>query len=1282
MASIELLGGFQMRVGGAPVLLPRKAAALVAQMALAGDRPLPRERLAAMLWEDSAEPQARASLRQALAAVRRAAPGEPVILDDPAGLRLDFRHVVVDVMAFERLVAGSPEERAQAIALFHGDLLADFPAPGAQWSAWVEGERSRLRGMAVSAMDAHGSVALAERRIDEALVVAARLVALEPWHEPGHRLMMEALALAGRSSEALRHYRRLQEQLRRELQVPPEPETVALAAQLGARRRQATGAGSAALAEAEDARDEVGEEETGGEPASAPASFTQPTRQLRRLVALAAALDGHASDTNLLALEALPALLTDWREAATRVVQAAGGDVYAWMGNQMLATFGRHLARIDDPRRAADCALALHRRARDLAVPPFGGLQVRIGLAVGGALVDGTHGPDSVVGQVLTDAQALLNRAAPGAILADAAMEPELGPRFAASAAGDGAIALLAEGNPVSRGQPLSGRAGELAQLEALAAAARSGTGLVIVLAGEAGIGKTRLVTALRDRLTAAGWEAHGAHIVEELDGAAAVTPRRMISRSLLGLQGSEGGTIDSLPRARTVPRVILPWLRQIAGAEAPSAAGASQDAQRDLPESGRAEAFAALLGLACVERPQLLVVEDAHWAGATTRLQLAELAEAVRRCRALLLVTSRPAEDRQANAWQDRAGPTLTMELGRMTTPDLAAMASALGIADRDLAQRCAARADGNPLFLRQLVTAVRAGEDPEQALPGSVASLVQGRLDRLHPAERQLLGAAAVLGRDVPVDMLEAVTGMCDLHLSDEAQSALAIIEHGRLQFAHALVRDAIRATLLPSDRKALHLAAAEWLAGRDPLLAASQFEAAGDARAAPAYAEAARLAMERHRADRALDHVARGLALASADADRVVLELLAARALLRLRRPEEAISAARRAAERATGEALVSARVLEADSLASIPKPAETIALVDEALGSLGPSEAPVARARLHAIRGNIHFLAGRLDACLADQQASRQWARAAGNAMAEAGAEVSLAWAEYQRGAFSTAVDLATTGLRLAEAGGFDRIRLAALRVRAVSRIFLLEHDAALADSEAAIALAADQGDWLNEVLARTTAGTVCLERLEAEPALAFALPALELADRLGGIGIEAAPLWVVGTAHGVLRDRAEGMRHLERARNAIGHRSQLRFALPRILGTLAWFVDPPARAALIEEGEAELARAPVAHSALSFWGSVMQASLTHGDAALGERCVAGILEHGGPTLPPWGAALISLAETWLPMLRPDPTPADVAAAEAYRQRCRAEPALAWHRPTMRAILDRRSSARAD
>lgn len=968
-------------------------------------------------------------------------------------------------------------------------------------------------------------------------------------------------------------------------------------------------------------------------------------------------------------------------EAATRTVEAAGGDVHAWMGDQLLAIFGRHLARIDDPRRAADCALALHGRARDLAVPPFAGLTLRVGLAVGSALVDGLQGPDSVVGQALTDAQALLGRAAPGAILADAAMEPELGPRFALSPAGDGAIALHAGGRPASKDEPLTGRTGELAQLEALAAATRSGTGLVVVLSGEAGIGKTRLVAALRHRLTAAGWEAHGADIVEALDGASAATPRRMISRSLLGLEGIEGGTLDPLPRARAVPRVLLPWLRQIVGAQAPSAAAASEDMQRDLPESGRAEAFAALLGAAGAERPQLLVVEDAHWADTTLGAQLAELAEAARRHRALLLVTCRPGEDRQASAWQDRAGPMLTMELGRMTTPDLAAMAGALGIADPDLALRCAARADGHPLFLRQLVTAVGAGEVPEKALPGSVASLVQGRLDRLQPVERQLLGAAAVLGRDVPLDMLEAVTGHRDLQLSDAAQSALATVERGRLHFAHALVRDAIRATLLPSDRKALHLAAAEWLAGRDPLLAASQFEAAGDARAAPAYAEAARRAMERHRADRALDHVARGLALASEVADQVALELLAARALLRLRRPAEAVDAARRAAGRATGDALVSARVLEADSLATLPKPAETIALVEATLAALGPSEAPAARARLHAIRGNIHFLAGRLDACLADQQASRQFARTAGNAMAEAGAEVSLAWAQYQRGAFSTAVDLATTGLGLAEAGGFDRIRLAALRVRAVSRIFLLQHDAALADSEAAIALAADQGDWLNEVLARTTAGTVCLERLEAEPALAFALPALEIADRLQGIGIEAAPLWVVGTAHGVLRDLAAGRRHLERARSAIGHRSQLRFALPRILGTLAWFVDPPARAALIEEGEAELARAPVAHSALSFWGSVMQASLTHGDASMGERCMAGILEHGGPTPPPWGAALVSLATTWLPMLRPDPTPDEVAAAEAYRQRCRATPALAWHRPTLRAILDRRGAAPA-
>lgn len=1278
MASIELLGGFQMRVGGVAVTLPRKAAALLALLALSGDRAIPRERLAGVLWEESAEQQARASLRQALAAVRRAVPGPSVVIDDQAGLRLDFRHVAVDVIAFERLVAGSREERAQAIALFHGDLLADFSARGAHWSAWVEGERSRLRGMAVSAMSAHGSAALAERRIDEALAVAARLVALEPWHEPGHRLMMAALAQSGRTGEALRHYRRLQEHLRRELQVPPEPETVALAARLGAHRRDA-----GAIPPVPPDPTAAGQDEHDvSDPAPVPILGT--TRQLRRLVVLSARLQGPGEGADGLALEALPALLARWREAATNVVQAADGHVHAWMGDQLLALFGLRQAQVDDPRRAADCALALHRSVLELAATSSDSLSVRVGLAVGGALVDGTGGPDSVMGQVLTDAQALQSRAGAGEILAAEALLPELGPRYAVRAVGGGWIAIATHGAPASvtpesSREPFSGRAGELAQLEALAAAVQSGTGLVVALAGEPGIGKTRLAAVLRQRMAAAGWETHAADIVEVLGSASATTPRRMISRSLLGLDGAEGDAIDDLPRARAVPRMLLPWLRQIAGAEEPSDAGARLDGQPDLPESGRADAFAALLAAASSERPQLLLVEDTHWADGATRAQLAEIARATRACRALLLLTSRPGEDRQAAGWQDQAGPILTMTLGRMGEADLATMAKALGITDPDLALRCAARADGNPLFLRQLVTAAKAGEDPGRVLPGSVASLVQGRLDRLDPGERQLLATAAVLGRDVPVAMLEAVTGRHGFHLSTEAQSALASVERGHLRFAHALVRDAIRAMLLPSDRKALHMAAAEWLATREPLLAAGQFAAAGDARAAPAYAEAARLALARHRADRALDHVQRGLAAATRDTDVVALELLAARALLRLRRPAEAVGAARRAAERAAGDAQVSARLLEADALASIPDPARAIALVEQTLAGLEEGQAPAARARLHAIRGNVQFLAGQLDACLADQQESRAWARIAGSAMAEAGAEVSLAWAQYQRGAFAAAVDLATAGLDLAEAEGFDRIRLAALRVRAVSRIFLLEHDAALADSVAAITLAADQGDWLNEVLARTTAGTVHLERLEAEPALAQALPALELASRLAGIGIEAAPLWVVGTAHGVMRDRAEGMRHLERARDAIGNRSQIRFALPRILGTLAWFVDPSQRGALIAEGEAELVRAPVAHSALSFWGSVMQASLTHGDAALTERCIAGILHHGGPAAPPWAAALVTLAQTWLPMLRPDPTPAQVAEAEAYRARCRTLPPLAWHRPTMRAVLDRHRAA---
>jgi DNA-binding SARP family transcriptional activator len=228
--SLTLLGGFQARLDPGPALtLPtRKAQALLAYLALPLGQAHPRDKLAALLWGGIRVESARASLRQALFAIRRALADVEgkVLRQDADTLALVTGAVDVDVDAFERLVAdGAPETLAQAAALYRGDLLSGFALDETPFEEWLLGERERLRELALEGL----ARLLAQQRranaTEAAVVTALRLLTLDPLQEPAYRMLMRLYAEDGRRGAALRQYQRCVAVLQRELGVEPETET-------------------------------------------------------------------------------------------------------------------------------------------------------------------------------------------------------------------------------------------------------------------------------------------------------------------------------------------------------------------------------------------------------------------------------------------------------------------------------------------------------------------------------------------------------------------------------------------------------------------------------------------------------------------------------------------------------------------------------------------------------------------------------------------------------------------------------------------------------------------------------------------------------------------------------------------------------------------------------------------------------------------------------------------------------------------------------------------------
>jgi adenylate cyclase len=230
---ISLFGGFSVRCGTEQriELSGRKDCALLGYLAVSPGVPCSREKLATLLWGDSGDRQARASLKQALLRLRRSfslASSMPLIANRQV-VSLDPDGVAVDVAMFERLLGDwSLEALEQAIALYRGELLDGIYIRNAAFEDWLLVERQRLRGLAVEAATRLMARSVEAGRPQSAANAARRLLSLEPLHEGACRLLMQVHVDRGERAQALKLFEGLRDGLRQELDVAPEPDTVQL----------------------------------------------------------------------------------------------------------------------------------------------------------------------------------------------------------------------------------------------------------------------------------------------------------------------------------------------------------------------------------------------------------------------------------------------------------------------------------------------------------------------------------------------------------------------------------------------------------------------------------------------------------------------------------------------------------------------------------------------------------------------------------------------------------------------------------------------------------------------------------------------------------------------------------------------------------------------------------------------------------------------------------------------------------------------------------------------
>jgi ABC-type oligopeptide transport system substrate-binding subunit/class 3 adenylate cyclase len=658
-------------------------------------------------------------------------------------------------------------------------------------------------------------------------------------------------------------------------------------------------------------------------------------REERRVVtALFADLVGSTSLGERLDPEDLKLIVADAVARMVNSVEAFGGMVKDLAGDGVLALFGAPIAHEDDPERAIRAGLRIVSEIDDFAqevergwgVEGFG---VRIGIDTGpvvvGLLGAGDRIEYTALGDAVNTAARLQAHATPGSVLVgeethrlaertfawDAPISMELRgktePVMARTVSG--ALAL----GPMTRSRGLEGVQAEMVGRERELATGlraldgvRAGSGGILYLVGEPGIGKTRLLGELRATFDSAAtshgrpWWIEGRCV--SYGESMPYWPFRDLLRTWLGAALDEPELRLRVTLRRSVERLfeerspeIEPYLSQLLGLTLePDAAARLAELSPEALQYRTFEVVRTLLARLAEDGPVVVALEDLHWADPTS-LQLLERLLADTETSALLLVlTMRPERDHASWRVKEVAArdlPHRTIEIslealsGDAGQELLYALIGA-GTLPKEMERRILEPAEGNPFFLEELVRSLadagalvheddgwRFDHAVGVEIPPTVEKVILSRIDRLSAPARLALMAASVLGRQFGLPLLEALAseGGGDVRSALTELQRLDLLREGRrwpepeYRFKHALIQEAAYRTLVKADRERMHKMAAERLedrnAGREDevagLLAHHWLGAADEEKAVAYLARAGDRARQEYALDEAIGH-----------------------------------------------------------------------------------------------------------------------------------------------------------------------------------------------------------------------------------------------------------------------------------------------------------------------------------------------------------------------------------------------------------------------------------------
>jgi class 3 adenylate cyclase len=973
------------------------------------------------------------------------------------------------------------------------------------------------------------------------------------------------------------------------------------------------------------------EGETVAAPSEAPADIPPPSAapdaERRQVSILFADISGYTRLSSEIDAERMHEILGDFFDRADAIVRDHGGRVDKHVGDSVMAVFGAPVSHSDDPARAARAALAIHEIMPAVSQFAERSLQVHVGIASGQVVASGV-GHDAhytVTGESVNLASRLTDMAGPGETLMSEDVKNAIGDHFVWDNRGEfhakgiaekvRAFALRglhSETVPGSE-RPFVGRRAEIQQFSSvLTTCLETGEGQAVYLRGEAGIGKTRLREEFERLARERGFACHRALVLDFGVGKGQDAIRTLV-RGFLGIPSGGGKEDRNAAASRALSDGLLDeanemFLNDLLDLPQPQELHSLYDAMDNAKRNqGKRETLVALVAALCKRQPLLLVIEDVHWASGLILEHLAEINRVAAELPAILVMSSRIEGDPLSQSWRAQAGstPMITIDLGPLRHDDAMTLAAEFFDASSKFAETCVERAEGNPLFLEQLLRSTQTAGEAQ--VPGSVQSIVQARMDALEGADKQALQAASVLGQRFTLEPLRHLIDEPDYECDGLIERYLVKPEGDQFLFAHALVQEGIYASLLTARRSELHRKAAAWYREQDLVLSAEHLDRAGDPAAAAAYLEAARAQADVLRFEAVLSLAARGIGLAADPDTKCDLMCLRGDALRDQGATDDSIAAFQAGLESASDDARrcrawigVAAGLRIADRQESALEALDNAEALASKLGLLSE------RAQIHYLRGNVYFPLGDIDGCLEQHRKSIEFAREAGSSESEALALGGLGDAYYLRGHMHSAFEQFRACVNLCKENGYGRVEVANRHMMGWSRIHLLELAEALEDALEAGELATKVSHHRAEVLSRMLAGHVLFEFGRIDDALEHLHRGLALARRISTSNFEAQILTHLAHLEFTRGDMSSAREYAKQA-IAVLRDVGMTFIGPYGLAVSAEVAaDASERHKALEEGEELLEAGCVAHNQMLFAKIAIDVALGQGEWQEAER----------------------------------------------------------------------------